>query len=518
MVEISNTYSKSRTGKSLKNVQVATFFYFVNLVLQFFSRKVFLEYLGSEVLGLNTTAQNLLGFLNIAELGIGTAVAYNLYKPLHDKDKQAIIDIVTVQGWIYRRIAFIVALGAIILMCFFPIMFAKANIPLWYAYGSFIVLLFGALLDYSINYKQIVLSADQKQYKITYSVQSVKIVKIILQILAIRFLLNGYLYWLILEIIMAIVTALVLNIQIKREYPWLHINVKEGKRLHAKYPNIIKKTKQVFFHKIGSFVLGQTTPLIIYGFATLTLVAIYGNYMLIVTAAILLMDALFNGIGGGIGNLVAEGNKSKILEVYWELVSARIWVASIFCTTFYMAGDQFISLWIGSNYILPKLPLILLIMTAFIRLTRTNDAFINAYGLFQDIWAPIIEAALNIGLSVLLGYISGLSGILTGVLISQLLIICIWKPYFLFKNGFKESIFTYIARFGKLMLAAIIISMTFCLLFRYYPIETTSYWDWIKNTALIVIILTLISFIVFYIIDVYFKSFIRRIISYVLIH
>ena len=78
--------TESRTAKSLLNVKVALLFYFLNLVLQFFSRRMFLDYLGAEILGLNTTAQNLLGFLNLAELGVGSAVAYNLYKPLYDKD------------------------------------------------------------------------------------------------------------------------------------------------------------------------------------------------------------------------------------------------------------------------------------------------------------------------------------------------------------------------------------------------------------------------------------------------
>ena len=135
---------ESRTVKSVLNIKVALLFYILNLILQFFSRKVFLDYLGSEVLGLNTTAQNLLGFLNLAELGIGAAVAYNLYKPLYNKDIKTINAIVTIQGWLYRRIAFIVILGACVIMCFFPFIFAKANVPLWYAYGSFIVFLFSS--------------------------------------------------------------------------------------------------------------------------------------------------------------------------------------------------------------------------------------------------------------------------------------------------------------------------------------------------------------------------------------
>ena len=236
--------NESRTAKSIRNVKVALLFYFLNLILQFFSRKIFLDYLGSEVLGLNTTAQNLLGFLNLAELGIGSAVAYNLYKPLFENDRNAINAIVSIQGWLYRRIAYIVIAGACILMCFFPMIFAKAQVPLWYAYGSFIVLLIAALLSYFVNYRQIVLSADQKEYKITFSVQGVKLIKVLLQILAIRFLDHGYVWWMVLEVVMAGVTSWVLDRTIKKEYPWLTPNVSEGKLLKQQYPGIITKTKQ----------------------------------------------------------------------------------------------------------------------------------------------------------------------------------------------------------------------------------------------------------------------------------
>ncbi len=502
---------ESRTLKSLRNVKVATLFYFLNLILQFFSRKIFLDYLGSEVLGLNTTAQNLLGFLNIAELGIGSAVSYNLYKPLQEKNKQAVIDIVSVQGWLYQRIAAIVGIGAIILMLFFPMIFSKADVPLWYAYGSFGVLLLGALLDYTVNYKQIVLSADQKQYKITYSVQGVKIIKILLQILAVRYLANGYVYWMVLEAVMSVFSSYVLNRQINKEYPWLKTDKHKGKELRLRYPGVIQKTKQVFFHKIGTFVLSQTTPLVIYAFASLTLVAIYGNYMLIVSAVILLMDALFNGIGAGIGNLVAEGNKTQIKKVYWELTSARIWLATVFCLIFYLFGDAFISLWVGEEYQLPRLPFLLIIVIAFIRLTRTNDAFLAAYGLFQDIWAPIVEASINLGLSILLGRYFGLTGILLGVMISLILIVCMWKPFFLYSRGFKDGFGEYITRFGKLIFVVIVSSMILHLIASHLSFKANTLFHIALSAIVVTVIAISVSFIFFYTTDKYFRGFTGRI-------
>lgn len=113
--------SNSRVIKGIKNAQVALLFYFINLLLGFISRKFFIDYLGAEILGLNTTATNLLGFLNLAELGIGAAISYSLYRPLHKDDKISINEIVSVQGWLYRRIAYFVILASVALMLFFPL-------------------------------------------------------------------------------------------------------------------------------------------------------------------------------------------------------------------------------------------------------------------------------------------------------------------------------------------------------------------------------------------------------------
>ena len=131
----------SRTFKSLKNAKISLLFYLLNLILQFFSRKIFLDYLGTEVLGLNTTAMNLLQFLNLAELGISSAISYSLYKPLADGNKKAINEIVSVQGFLYRRIALIIIAAAILLMCFFPLFFRKIELPLWYAYATSLIII-----------------------------------------------------------------------------------------------------------------------------------------------------------------------------------------------------------------------------------------------------------------------------------------------------------------------------------------------------------------------------------------
>ena len=501
----------SRTAKSLQNVKVALAFYILNLLLQFFSRKIFLDYLGSEVLGLNTTAQNLLGFLNLAELGIGSAVAYNLYKPLFEGNRKVINEIVSVQGWLYRKIAWVVIGGAILLMCFFPLLFDKAQVPLWYAYGSFLALLISALLGYFVNYRQIVLSADQKEYRITFSIQGVKIVKVILQLLAIRYLSHGYVWWMILEVIMAFVTSYVLDRNIKKEYPWLKASPAQGAVLRKQYPNIITKTKQIFFHKIGSFVLSQTSPLIIYAYTSLTLVAIYGNYMLIVAGVTMLVNALLNSISAGVGNLVAEGDKKRIKSVFWELTILRMWLASLICFGMYMLGHSFISLWVGSEYVLPQSAYIVLILNTFIGLSRTNDAFISAYGLYQDIWAPVVEASLNLGLSILLGYYYGLTGILSGVLISLLLIVYSWKPYFLYKKGFKDNIWEYVWHYAKYLFLLMLACMVSAYVLKYYArLGGQNFAQWGISGVKTIAVYSFTSLLLLGILDKATRSLVRR--------
>lgn len=501
----------SRTAKSIKNAKVALFFYFINLILQFFSRKIFLDCLGAEVLGLSTTAQNLLGFLNLAELGIGSAVAFTLYKPLYERNVQTINEIVSVQGWLYRKVAYVVIAGACILMCFFPLIFEKANVPLWYTYGSFIVLLVGALLSYFINYRQIVLAADQKEYKITLNVQGFKIAKVILQILAIRYLSNGYVYWMVLELLMSGITAVVLDKVLKREYPWLHSSPSRGKELRTKYPEIIVKIKQVFFHKIANFVLSQTSPLIIYAYTSLTLVAIYGNYILIVTGVTLLMNALLNSVSSGIGNLVAEGDKQRIKSVFWELTSLRVWLASVICFGIYKLGLSFITLWVGQEFILNQSAFIGLLLITFIGLTRTNDVFIAAYGLFQDIWAPVAEATLNLGLSIVLGYFYGLVGILSGVAISLLLIVCCWKPYFLYTRGFKEGIWEYILQYLKyiVIVAFLFIGVSY-LNDQLFSARIASWLEWSLYAFKLLLLYCLISTVTFALFDAGSRSCMMR--------
>lgn len=443
--------SATRTGQSIKNIRADLCLSLVILFLRFFSRKIFIENIGIEVLGLNTTITNILGLLNLSELGIGSAVSYFLYTPLSQSDHKTVNEIVSLQGWLYRRVAYIILAGGAITMSLFPWIFSKTGLPSWYAYGSFGVLLTGAVLGYLINYGQIILRADQRAYKVIYNTKGYQILAVIVQIIGIKFLHYGYVFWLAVELAVALVCCLSLKRTVRRSYPWFHPDLSEGKRLLRKYCGITRKTKQLFFHKLSYYITSQATTLIIYGILSLTTVAVYGNYLVIITNISLLFNVIYEGMRAGIGNMVAEKKSGQIQTFFKEYITVRYWLVAIVCFCLFQLIPPLISLWFGSGNLIDRISFYILILSTFLSLANGFEIFLSAYGLFHDVFSPVIEGILNLSFSIVLGYYWGLPGILLGR-VAGLLFMISWKPYFLYSHGFRLSIKGYIRLIARLLL------------------------------------------------------------------
>lgn len=433
----------SRLKKSLLNARVNLIFYFLNLALSFFSRKIFLDALGADFMGLIGTMNNLLGFLNLAELGISTAIGYVLYKPLFEHNEPKINEIISVFGFLYRRIGFIILSVGCVLACFLPLIFPNNVFELGVVYFAFFSYLTTSLIGYFANYKQTLLGADQRNYVVTAYYQSAIIIKTLLQMTLVYYTGNYYL-WISMELLLGITYSVILNWKVNQVYPWLRSEIKQGKLLFKKYPEVIKYTKQLFVHRIGGFVQFQTTPFLVYAFVSLKTVAYYGNYTLIIDKISIFISNLLGSTNAGVGNLIAEGNTKRILQVFWELMGIRFLIAGTISFALLQLTDAFISLWLGDEYIISRHILYLIILNSFIGYTRgATDQFIYGYGLFQDTWAPVAEVSINLIVAIVGGYFWGLPGILMGNITSLLLIIVLWKPYFLYSKGFKMPIVYY---------------------------------------------------------------------------
>lgn len=486
---------ESRVKKSLLNARVNLIFYFLTLALSFFSRKIFLDGLGADFIGLTGTLGNLLGFLNLAESGVSAAIAVVLYAPLFEHNEQKIREIVSVMGYLYHTIGKIILGGGLLLACFFPLIFPDAQLGLPIIYLTFFSFLGSSLIGYFINYKQVLLSADQRNYVVAAYSQSANVVKILLQ-MALAYYTGNYYLWVIVEFSFGILYSIILNWKIRQVYPWLVTEVKKGKALCKEYPDVMRYTKQLFVHKIASVVYNQATPFLVYAFASLQAVAYYGNYTLITSKLASLLGNFLGGTSASVGNLIAEGDKDKIMKVYWELISIRFLFTTVTAFAMYNLLPPFIALWLGEEYIMSNSLLILVLISfAFGIIRGVNEEFTFGYGLFSDVWAPFVEATILIVVAVVGGSIWGLEGTLLGSITSTIIIVYIWKPYFLFSRGIKLSVWCYWKELSKYLLATVISFYVGILLLNNIPINLAvhSRWmHWILYAMLVVVVFTLI--------------------------
>ena len=471
------------------NAEVNLLFYFLSLFLAFFSRKIFLDCLGTEFIGLTGTLGNILGYLNLAELGITASIGYFLFKPLQSNNRQEIQEIMSLLGYLYNWIGCIILFGGIIISLFFPLIFAKADLELGIIYFAFYSFLGSSLIGYFINYRQIILTADQKNYLVAIYLQSANILKIILQIFLAYTYQNLYV-WVGIELVFGIIGCVILNWKINKEYPWLHVDKKKGRLLLKKYPDIITKTKQVFIHRIKDFFLVKSDELFIFLFVSLKMVAYYGNYMIITSKLISLFSAITGSVGASIGNLVAEGDKTKMMRVFWELTTIQHTIANVICFSLYAFIEPFISHWLGAEYIMDHKILILLLIFLYISHSRGSvDAFNYAHGLYADVWSAWAELIINISITIIAGLKWGIIGILLGKITSLMVIIVFWKPYYLFSAGFKKSVGIYWRGVLRNYIISAFAFGTSLYILHFVPINPYySIWDWALYAAIGMII------------------------------
>ena len=451
-----------RVHRSVMNIKVGMLFYILSLFLAFFSRKIFLDCLGAEFIGLTGMLMNIMSFLSVAELGIGTSIVYFLYKPLQEDNHEKINEVMSMLAFLYRCIGGIIGLGGFVGSLFFPWWFGNLSTGLFLVYFAFYSFLASSMAGYIFNYKQLLVSANQKQYLVNAYFQTINIVQSLVQILLAYYYRNLYL-WVAVGLIFTVIGVIIFNIRIKQLYPWLNISLSEGRKNLKKYPEVLKKTRQIFVQKIKDFILYRSDEILVGIFVSVVQVAFYGNYTIITSKLNFLVNILSDGMNAGVGNLVAEGNDKNTMKVFWELIAVRFLIVGIIIFGLLLFLQPFIVCWFGPQYRLSDLIVYLLIFNIFIFLSRgVVEIFISAHGLFSDVWAAWTELALNIAITLCLAPIYGIVGILLGKIISVFFIAFFWKPYFLFTKGLKKSVsiywrgmLPYYLIFGAFLMAAL---------------------------------------------------------------
>lgn len=490
----------SRIAYSVKNAKVALLFNVLLLVLNFFSRRVFIGHLGEEIVGLSQTVISYIGFLNLADMGISVAIVNALYLPLFRKDRAEVGEIVSLFGFLFKWVGiFILAVG-LILVALIPWIFARdiaAGLDARLIYAAFLTFLFTTLLTYWMNYKQHLLVANQKGYVITKVFQTSNILKTLTQMGLLLWAGAGYVSWLGIEVVFGVVFSLWLNAQVKKEYPWLETSIRHGKAMMRKYTAVFKNMKRAFAHKIANLVLYQSDVIVLSIFISLPVVTFFTNYTMISDRIARILAGALNNSYAGVGNLVAEGDKRKIKLIFWEFNALYYWLGAVVAFGFYMLINPFIRLWLpdSAHMILSDGVVVMISVTLFITFVRqTAQYFLNAYGLFRDVWAAWTELGLNVVLSVLLCWQFGVIGVVIGTVASTGLSVFIWKPYFLYRNGFEEGAGEYYRNASKylLLLGAMAYGMYRLAGLGWLP-EITSWQTWLIHAAAVTGIFALLS-------------------------
>ena len=432
-----------RTHRSMMNIKVGLFFYLLSLVLAFFSRRVFLDCLGTEFIGLTGMLMNIMSFLSVAELGIGTSIVFFLYKPLQQDDHDKINAVMSMLAFLYRCIGLVISGAGVVISLFFPWWFGNLSTGLPLVYFAFYSFLATSAAGYIFNYKQLLVGANQKQYLVNAYFQTIGIAQSLTQILLAWYYRNLWL-WVVVGLVFTVIGIVVFNLRIRQLYPWLTIDMKQGRKDLKQYPEVLKKTRQIFVQKIKDFILYRSDELLVGAFVSVTHVAYYGNYTLITFKLIYLVNILSDGLSAGVGNLLAEGNEKNTMKVFWEMTAARFLILGIIIFSLLMFIQPFIGCWLGTQYQLSELVVYLLIFHLFIYLQNAAVyIFIGAAGLFGDVWASWTELVVNLTVTLLLAPQIGIAGILVGKIASLFFINVFWKPYYLFSQGFHRSVWTY---------------------------------------------------------------------------
>ena len=155
-----------RTKKALVNSSINIVTYLLLFIPNIIIRKVFLDTLGNELLGLNSLYTNIIGWISIAELGVGSAIIFSLYKPFAENDRKMINSYIGFYGKFYRRIGLIILIVGISISPFLKF-FIENNIDIKTITIGFLIFLLNSFITYMFSHKLCILNVAQEEYKIT---------------------------------------------------------------------------------------------------------------------------------------------------------------------------------------------------------------------------------------------------------------------------------------------------------------------------------------------------------------
>jgi O-antigen/teichoic acid export membrane protein len=451
----------SRLNKSIKNMYISTVFQVISIIMAFVSRTVFISILSVEYLGISGLFTNILTVLSLAELGVGAAIIFSLYKPLADDNIERVRTYLNLYKKLYRGIA--LSIG-VIGLCIIPMLHFVINENQSVENVKLIYLLFlgNSVATYFYSYNHSLLIADQKLYIVKMYTEIFKVFTIVVQIL-ILYTTKNFIYYLIIQIIGTLLLNFYLYNKVLDMYPFMKSKTKIVRLEKEDKKNIIKNIKAMFFHRLGTVLVFSTDNIIISTFLSLKVLGVYSNYTLIIRTVSIIIGVFFESLRASIGNYVLTKSTSDKLNLFWllDFIAFNIFLFCSICLI-NLLTPFILDIWIRDDeYLFSDSIVSMLVLNFFLSGLRANLCiFKDVMGLFvYDQYKPIAEAFFNLIVSIILVKLYGLIGVLIGTILTTLVICYTIEPFIVFHFGFKLSCKKYYAKLAyKLLTAALIIA------------------------------------------------------------
>ena len=447
-----NFNQNSRKTNALLTSAWGTAQQLLQVVGNFIYRTVFLLFLTKEYLGINGLFTNVLQLFSLAELGIGSAIIYSMYKPFAQQDVPKINALVYFYKRVYTIIGVIVLAIGIVMYPFLHTIVDVSEVPadvnLTLVYFLFVI---QSVSSYLFVYKQSVLTADQRSHVVSLFTCGLQLSGILVKIVVLL-LSKNYELVLFCEIFVNILLNWLFSLWISSKYRTLFQG--KNKLTKEEKQKIYTDTGGLLCHKIGAVIVASTDNIILSKYVSLAAVGIYSNYAIIIQSITNVAVRLFSSMVPSIANYVLTKTVEESRGLFKRLLFANLWFASFTTVCLYLLINPFICIWLDESFLLTPFAVVWICLQHFLQVSRlTASNFINSCGLFaKDRIRPLIESAINLVVSTVLAKHIGIAGVFIGTCVSGILTYYWREPFLVYKNYFKSGQWEYWLTVGTWLL------------------------------------------------------------------
>lgn len=415
-------------------------------LVPFLLRTAMLYSLGVEYLGLNGLFASIIQMLNIAELGVESAIVFSLYKPIVDDDQKTICALMNLYRRFYMTIGLLIAAAGLALLPFIPKLIQGPIPSDLNIYILYLLYLAATVSSYLVaGYKKCILKAYMRNDIISKVMLSVSLTANAVQLVAICLMHSYYLY-LTVAVFDRIAVNLISGACSKQRYPecqpygqldWEHRRQISG------------RIRDLFTVKISDVVMDSSDAVIISIFLGLTTLATYQNYYFVLFAVIKLVQVLFESALAGIGNSLITESKKKNYRDFEMMTFAVSWIVGWCACCLLCLYQSFMEVWAGKELLLP-FEMVILFVCYFVslELIRMINVYKDAAGIWrQDRFRPLTAAMVNLILSIWTVQHIGLYGVLISSVIAVLGVELPWLLHNIFSLLFpREYLWNYVRK------------------------------------------------------------------------